>query len=48
MPAIGRDEVLVRVKAAAVDPHEFSIENADEALKLVSNGRINGKVLIRM
>lgn len=32
----------------AVDPHEFSIENADEALKLVSNGRINGKVLIRM
>lgn len=32
----------------AIDPHEFSIKDTDEALKLVSNGRINGKVLIRM
>lgn len=32
----------------AVDPHIFSIEQVNDALKLVAKGSINGKVLIQM
>ena len=32
----------------AVDPHVFSLEQANEALTLVQRGPINGKVIIRM
>lgn len=31
----------------AVDPHRFTLEEADDALQLVANGRINGKVILR-
>lgn len=30
-----------------VDPHRFTLEEADDALQLVANGRINGKVILR-
>lgn len=32
----------------AVDPHEFTLEQANEALQLVDKGRLNGKVIIRL
>lgn len=32
----------------AVDPHTFTIEQANDALKLVAQGSINGKVIIQM
>lgn len=31
----------------AVDPHRFSLEQADDALQLVANGPTNGKVILR-
>ena len=31
----------------AVDPHRFTLAEADDALQLVANGRINGKVILR-
>lgn len=32
----------------AVDPHLFNLEQANDALKLVAQGPINGKVIIQM
>ena len=32
----------------AVDPHVFSLEQADQALKLVADGSAVGKVLIQI
>ena len=32
----------------AVDSRMFSLEQADEALRLVSEGALNGKVIIRL
>lgn len=47
-PHISDSEVLVRVKAAAANPVEvFTLDQANDALRLVAQGPLNGKVIIQ-
>ena len=55
MPQISDSEVLIRVKVAAANPvdlltmaGDISLEQADAALRLVAEGQLNGKVIIRL
>lgn len=55
MPQISDSEVLIRVKAAAANSvdlltmaGDISLEQADAALRLVTEGQLNGKVVIQL